>query len=129
MAAVSAAVLSLWAPLVLYMAGIFYASSLSQPPLPPGGDKPWHLLAYVGLAVLVVRAMAAGLPRRIAPATAAWSIAIGIAYAMSDEFHQAFVPGRTADVRDLVADALGVIVGTGLCWAWGIISATSRDEL
>ena len=76
-----------------------------------------------------MRAVAAGLPRRIAPRTAAWSILIGIAYAVSDEIHQSFVRGRTADVRDLVADTVGVFAGTAACWAWGIISPASRDEL
>ena len=58
LAALSDAVLTtarvrLWAPVAIYMAAIFYVSSLPQPPMPPGGDKPWHLLAYVGLGVVV----------------------------------------------------------------------------
>lgn len=121
--------LQLWGPVVLYMAGIFYTSSLSQPTLPPGGDKPWHLLAYFGLAVVVVRAVAGRLPSRIRLRAAVWSVVIAIAYAASDEIHQMFVPGRSADVPDLLADAVGVFAGTGACWAWGIISPASRDEL
>lgn len=37
-----------------------------------------------------------------------FAIAIGILYGMSDEFHQSFVPGRSATIPDLVADGLGV---------------------
>jgi VanZ family protein len=37
-----------------------------------------------------------------------FAIAIGVLYGMSDEFHQLFVPGRSANIPDLVADALGV---------------------
>ena len=48
----------LWAPVVLYMGAIFFVSSLSDPPVPPTTDKPLHWLAYLGLAVLVVRALA-----------------------------------------------------------------------
>ena len=35
---------------------------------------------------------------------------IGSVYALSDEIHQFFVPGRTCDFIDLAADILGIIV-------------------
>jgi VanZ family protein len=38
-------------------------------------------------------------------------LAIGILYALSDEFHQSFVPGRTPSIGDLVADTVGLAVG------------------
>ncbi|MEA3338194.1 MAG: VanZ family protein [Chloroflexota bacterium] len=45
------------------------------------------------------------------PRLAAYAVTIAIAaailYGMSDELHQAFVPGRVPDVRDLIADAMG----------------------
>jgi VanZ family protein len=110
------------------MAAIFWVSSLPQPPLPPGGDKPWHLIAYLAFGVLVVRAFAGGLPARIDARIAASAIALSVAYAASDEVHQMFVPGRSAQWTDLLADAIGICVGTSLCWGWGIIS-DSRDEL
>ncbi len=37
--------------------------------------------------------------------------AIGIAYAVTDEVHQAFVPGRQGAVRDVLIDAVGVLIG------------------
>jgi VanZ family protein len=37
-----------------------------------------------------------------------FAIAIGILYGMSDEFHQSFVPGRSDNIPDLAADAIGV---------------------
>ena len=110
--------LRLWAPVVAYMAAIFYVSSLPQPVVPPGGDKPWHLLAYLGLGVVTVRAVAGGLSASIDWRTAVVAIAIAVGYAATDEFHQMFVPGRSADVNDLLADTVGVVLGTGLCWAW-----------
>lgn len=119
----------LWVPVVAYMAAIFYASSLSQPPMPAGGDKPWHFLAYLGLAIVIVRAVAGRLPTRIDLRTAASALLIGVAYAASDEIHQMFVPGRFADLSDWLADAVGVCTGTSACWAWGIISPAARNEL
>ena len=119
----------LWGVVVLYMAAIFYASSLSDLSVPVGTDKSLHGLVYLGLAVVVVRAVAGGLPRRIDMSAAAVAIVITVGYAATDEVHQMFVPGRTADGFDLLADAIGAIGGTAACWAWGIISSASRDEL
>lgn len=110
------------------MAAIFTASSMSTPPVPGGADKPWHAAGYLGLAVLVVRALAGGLPRRLSPRVLVWSIGIVVLYGVSDELHQMFVPGRTASFDDLLADTIGALAGTGLCWAWGIITPISRDE-
>lgn len=39
------------------------------------------------------------------------SLAIGISYAIGDEIHQFFVPGRTARVFDVCIDSLGVLAG------------------
>jgi VanZ family protein len=111
--------LLLWLPVISYMAAIFYVSSLPQPPDPPGGDKPWHILAYLGLDVVTVRAVAGGVSAPIDARVAALATAIAIGYGATDELHQAFVPGRSAELADLAADATGVIAGTGLCWMLG----------
>lgn len=39
------------------------------------------------------------------------SIGVGIIYAISDEFHQSFIPGRSAEIRDVLIDTFGVIIG------------------
>ena len=112
----------LWGPVVAYMALIFVLSAQPQPPLPSQlTDKQGHSIGYFGLAVTVSRALAGGLARGATPpaAAAAWTIAA--AYAATDEWHQSFVPGRSADVHDWYADAIGALVGAGACWAWGII--------
>lgn len=119
------------------MAAIFYVSSLPDVSIPGGApDTAAHSLAYLGLSAVVVRAMAGGLPRRVATREAALAIAITVAYGATDEIHQMFVPGRSAEWRDLIADAVGAAIGAFACWAWGIISThsesprgTSRDEL
>ena len=41
--------------------------------------------------------------------------AIGAMYAVSDELHQHFVPGRSCEVRDMIIDACGVLVGVVIC--------------
>ena len=111
------------------MAAIFYMSSVSEPPIPSGTDKPLHGLAYLGLAILVLRAVAGGLPGRIDVWAATIAMLITIGYAVTDEVHQMIVPGRSAEMYDLLADAAGATAGTVACWAWGILSPASRDEL
>jgi VanZ family protein len=116
-------VLSLWLPVAAYMALIFYLSSLHEAPLPASvSDKAGHSFGYTWLGVLVTRALAGGLPRRIGVGIALGALAIAIAYGASDELHQHFVAGRSADVLDLYADSAGAAIGVGVCWLWGIIA-------
>jgi VanZ family protein len=108
------------------MASIFCVSHLPVAPMPPGiDDKTGHMAAYVGLSVLVVRAVGGGLPCRVGASVAALAFAITAGYGLSDEFHQWFVPGRSADLADWYADVTGAVIGIGLCWLWGIIAIRS----
>ena len=109
------------------MAVIFYVSSLHDAPLPQGmSDKSAHWLGYTGFSVTIVRAFAGGLPRAITARTALAAVMMATAYGATDEFHQMFVAGRSAELMDLAADGLGAIVGAAACWAWGIISIRGR---
>ena len=118
----------LWAPVLLYMAFIFYLSSMPEPPLPSSvTDKQAHFSGYALLGLLVARAAAGGLGRRVTWAVALAAIALTVAYGVSDEYHQSFVPGRDSDIHDVYADAFGAVIGTVLCWAWGIIWPRLRD--
>ena len=42
-----------------------------------------------------------------------WSLTIGVIYAISDEIHQYFVPGRSMQLSDVILDSFGVF--TGVC--------------
>lgn len=120
--------LSLWGPVVVYMVAIFVVSSFHNAPLPPGvSDKPAHAFAYLGLGFVIARALGGGLPPRITRRDVFMGLAIAVAYAASDEFHQRFVPGRYADLGDLYADTIGSAIALSACWAWGIISPRSRQ--
>jgi VanZ family protein len=100
---------SLWAPVVLYMALIFALSSTSHPPdVPPSlGDKGGHALLYSGLAALLVRALAGGWTRPLGAGLAFAAVALSTSYGATDEIHQMFVPLRTPELADLAADAVG----------------------
>lgn len=41
---------------------------------------------------------------------------MAIAYALSDEWHQSFVPGRSATLSDVMVDASGSLIGLLLIW-------------
>ena len=66
-----------------------------------------HFFIYLGLGVLTVNALRrSGIVRYKSIA-----LLICILYAISDEFHQAFVPGRGPAVRDVFIDSAGALVG------------------
>jgi VanZ family protein len=113
----------LWGPVILLMGAIFYVSSLSDPGEIPGGatDKQAHALTYGLLSGLAVRALARG---RLGGVTAGRAVAgalLATAYGITDEWHQAYVPGRNADAADVVANAAGAFAASGALWAWSII--------
>jgi VanZ family protein len=104
------------------MAMLFGLSSLSALPSPPGDLSFYdvHIAAYAGLGALTARAAAKGL-RDVSWRAVVLAIAISSLYGASDEYHQRFVPNRTFDVLDLVADAVGSVVGASAVGAWSII--------
>ena len=119
----------MWGPVAIYMAAIFYVSSLHHAPLPPGvGDKPAHATAYMGLAFVIGRALARGLPPRLTWWQALVGFAIAVLYGASDEYHQSFVVGRDSDILDLRADAIGAAIAMAACWAWSIISPARHER-
>ena len=114
---------SLWAPVVLHMGIIFFLSHQPDVTIPAGlSDKGWHSLGYTLLAVLIARALAGGLGRPITARTAILAVVMTTLYGASDEVHQMFIAGRSAEMYDLFADAMGGVTGTFACWLWGIIS-------
>ena len=58
----------------------------------------------------------------------AFAILTGMIYAMSDEFHQRFVAGRTSRITDVGIDTLGVITGTILFMIFVNILIKSRKK-
>ena len=107
--------LRLWAPVVLWAALIFAFSSV--PDLGTGLGtwdlvlrKLAHAAEFAVLGALLLRAL-----RHEYAALAA-----GIAYAISDELHQHFVPGRVGSPVDVAIDAVGVVLGLLLWRRYGV---------
>jgi len=92
---------------------IFYLSSqpgIDAPMLFPGQDKLFHLVVFGILGFFVMGSLPAapdGYRQR-----QLWWVALAVMlYGVSDEFHQHFVPGRSVEFFDVVADALGGLLG------------------
>ena len=105
----TSAALRLWAPVALWAAVIFAFSSV--PDLGTGLGtwdlvlrKLAHAAEFAVLGALLLRAVAS---ERLA-------LALGIAYAVSDEVHQHFVPGRLGSPIDVAIDTAGVAIGVAL---------------
>jgi len=80
----------------------------------PFADKIVHFGVYAVLGAACARGLQLTTRKR-GLALAALTAALVIGFGASDEFHQYFVPSRSCDWHDLVADALGGFAGA-LAW-------------
>jgi VanZ family protein len=82
-----------------------------------GIRKLGHVFDFIVLSLLLVRALRRGRAGwRFNWAASAWAIAA--CYAMLDEFHQAFVPGRSPSVHDVLLDSAAAALGQLIFWLY-----------
>jgi len=95
-----------------WMIMLFYLShqpGLDVPQPFPHADKLYHATAYAllgGLLLLSLKPKSDGYSNR----QVFLSVLIASLYGISDEIHQSFVPGRTADPADWLADTSGALI-------------------
>ena len=106
-----------WLPAVIMMGLIFFFSSVPASRLPYFGrwdvlvKKTAHAIGYALLALTYFSA----LPRSLAPGTRfATALLMAVLFALSDEFHQSFVEGRTSTLRDVGIDGGGAAIALTL---------------
>ena len=109
---------SLWAPVVLWAGLIFALSSIPSLSTDLGLwdlvlRKSAHLAEYAILGALLARALARPVRDRDG---GVWreplvALALGSAYALTDEIHQTFVAGRHGAPLDWIIDTAGVAAG------------------
>jgi len=78
-------------------------------------DKILHSFAYGGLGLAAMLSLSPEMRRTRYVVSAITVVVFCMAYGISDEFHQSFIPGRVAGFLDVVADTVGGI-GAVLCW-------------
>lgn len=71
-------------------------------------DKTMHMILYAGFGVLLFYTLKNSSNPAFRNHAFLMAIIFGMIYGASDEFHQSFVPNRSASSWDLVADVLGV---------------------
>jgi hypothetical protein len=104
-----------WLPVVAYTALIWVLSSRSldiRLDAFPFRDKGVHFCEYGLLAFLMSHAVRITWPRARRGFLAAFWLTVSLG--LTDELHQAYVPGRSADGFDLLADALGAFSAIAL---------------
>lgn len=106
--------LSRWILVILYAALIFYLSSGPITVDLPGSDKLYHMVEYGMLSFLLYNALSSSFKKEYPWKIVLLAIVLTMLYGVSDEFHQLFVPSRSADPYDVVADASGAIIVQGL---------------
>jgi VanZ family protein len=104
-------IFKLWFPVIIWAGLIFYLSSISNLKTNLEYDfilrKIAHIAEYFIFTFLLYRAFKGSFSMNIFqlfiyPAT------LSFFYAVSDEFHQSFVPGRSASIRDVLIDTIGI---------------------
>ena len=120
-----------WLPAVLWAATIFGLSAIPGRALPQlpvwNADKLAHAAVYGVLGALCWR----GARASFAPGTAPWrvvliAVLLTSLYGIADEIHQMFVPNRSPDPNDVLADAVGGLLGALACVA--IVSRRQRRD-
>jgi VanZ family protein len=107
---VSGSFVRLWLPVLVWAALIFAFSSVPDLGTGLGGwdlvlRKIAHAVEFAILGALLARATS----------SAGLALGLGTLYAVSDEVHQAFVPGRVGSPFDVAIDTIGVAIGVA---AW-----------
>ena len=131
------AVIIAWLPVAIWMAVVFFFSAqpAEESVVLSGGLTSWlvnisqslpipeaemhalhgsvrkyaHFLVYLVLGLLVARALAKS--RQLNRLTLLSALLVCVLYAVSDEVHQLYVPGRSGQVSDVLLDSAGSAVG------------------
>ena len=100
-------------PALLWGGLIFVESSIpgkTLPATPVGTDKLAHIAIYFVFCWLSFRALRRSPSFLLSKMSPFLAVVVTVLYGFSDEFHQLYVPGRSADMFDLAADAAGGIL-------------------
>ena len=108
--------------IIIYLILIFYFSSIPIPkPLQNKPDIILHFIEYGGLGFLFAGYFTDNFKNKLKNKELLFILIFTFIYAVSDEFHQSFIKGRTASIKDVIVD----FIGSGII---PIISLKKRRE-
>ncbi len=105
-----------WLPLISWTAVIFFVSHQPSQNIPIFGF--WDLLVKKGahfIAYLILAELAFGATNQKRPA---YALLITLLYAISDEWHQTFIPGRNGTLIDVLIDFSGGVTALFIHYRW-----------
>ena len=110
---------------LIWMGLIYFFSDQAQLPSAPGKwdwiiKKGLHATAYAILTGLWFRMLNLRLGRPLQIA-----MLISFLWAISDEWHQTFVPGRSGQAGDVIIDALGILAFA--LFVWSMVHKVDRN--
>jgi len=88
-----------------------------------------HIFEYALLAIFLWRALRSGANLRVKISilvVLVWFVCA--IFAATDEFHQSFIPSRTASPSDVMVDICGALVGLGICMMFAL-RASRKSEI
>jgi VanZ family protein len=106
-----------WLPPLLWAGVILFGTSLPQDVVPVQTsqfDKIAHFSIYTVFSYLLTRQL---LDITTRWRSAAIAVAIAVVFGALDEWHQRFIPGRSTEFADWLADSAGAVVGALVCVA------------
>ena len=105
-------IFKLWVPVVVWAGVIFYFSAIPYLKTNLEYDfflrKIAHILEYLILTFFLYRALKGSFNLN-ALRLFVYPFALSFIYAMSDEIHQYFVPGRSCSFKDVLIDTVGIL--------------------
>jgi len=124
-----------WLPVLAWMGLIFFGSSRSDLPTHPNDNidtlakKAMHGVEYSVLAALLWRALAEGKGSSKGSLTLK-VLGVSLLYALSDELHQRFVPGR-GSLGDVFIDGISIVAALAFLrrWSWPASHASPEGPI
>jgi VanZ family protein len=96
---------------ILLAIEVFYVSSISSFPGPPvkgiNFAIVYHIIVFFLLTFFLLITIKG--EEKLKPKHILWTLVLVILYAISDEFHQSFVPGRDSSIKDVLIDLIGIL--------------------
>ncbi|MCG7849344.1 MAG: VanZ family protein [ANME-2 cluster archaeon] len=72
-------------------------------------DKLLHFCLYTGFGIVLYLTMHFSSNAKLQKYAVLFAFIIGVSYAITDEIHQTYVPGRSGTIADLMADTAGLV--------------------